>query len=596
MKIVEANIIEFLEKKVQYQIPIYQRNYSWKEDNCERLLDDIIAVAEDEKRSHHFLGSIIYMSCDETQNISALRKYYVIDGQQRLTSLSLLLVALRDYAKEQLSEEECCGSEFPFDELEDYLINPRYFDDDHYKVKLIDEDFVVYKSLLNNRKLPDGVTYSQVFKNYNIFLTLLRKSKVAPSTVFSGIKKLKIGDISLVADDNAQLVFETVNSTGKSLSIPDKIRNFVLMNVEPSLQRKIYTDYWRPMELQFGLDSQGTNNFKYFFHYYTGVILKTKIPKYYYDTFKSYYLGLNSDETEKAVEEISRFAKYYKKLLVSSATSSGIEKLLYNIKSTRQLQETPAVLAIYDNYEQERLSYKDASKMLKLIESYIVRRQLCGIPSNSTGEAYVTMLKNTDSLEKFIECLFNLTDKQRFPTDDELYRVLRTANIYEDFKGDVKELLNRLEIYKNKDYIRTDSHTIEHIMPQTIVSHEDLYAKENLSDEEKEKRDWAIDLGEEWKRISETYTHTIGNLTITGYNSELQNYRFKVKRDAEDESNGKRYGYKFTPINISSSLSKLDTWGEEEILARAKEMTDIIVKIWEYPVSPDNIGTRMQKQ
>lgn len=586
MNIVGGDISSFLGEKAQYQIPIYQRKYQWEKSHCERLLDDIIAVANDEKRKKHFIGSIIYMSIDEAQNVSGLKKYYVIDGQQRLTTLSIFLVALGRYVEEYLSDEELKKSKITLDALkEDYLVNKRFKEDgdDYYKVRLTDEDFDVYKSLINDQSLPEDIEYSQVFENYKTFLNCMKKSNVNPSIIFAGFNKLAIGDVSLVPDDNAQLVFETVNSTGLELSVPDKIRNFVLMGATPEMQKKIYNTYWHPMELLFGLDKQGVKEFENFFYYYVGILTKAKMESDYYDVFKRYFLSIENSEVENEIAKIKRFAKHYKKWLDSDIKSEEIEKIFFNIKQTGQWKVTPVVLLIYDNYTTGILSKDDASSMLEYIESYIIRRKLCGIAANSSGDAYVTFLKNVESKESFINGFKYLTEAQRFPTDEELFRVLRTANIYQDYKGNVRTLLERMEMSLNKDYSHNELHTIEHIMPQTVESHDDLYARTDISDEEKENRDWATDLGKEWKRIHDTYVHTIGNLSLTGYNTEYKNYRFIIKRDAEKEESGKRYGYKYSSINLSSSLAKLEQWGETEIIERAKEMTEIIIKIWGYP-------------
>lgn len=583
MKIVEGEISRFLEGKVQYQIPIYQRKYSWGKEECERLLEDVIKVAEDEKRSSHFIGSIIYMAPEGWQNESALKKYQVIDGQQRLTTISILLLALGDYSQEVLSSNDITNSDLSSEAIkEDYLINKRFSDDDYYKLKLTEEDFVVYKSLLSKRTLPDGVQSSQLYENYLTFLKNMRIVKKAPATIFAGINKLKIGDISLVPDDNAQLVFETVNSTGLSLSAPDKIRNFILMNLDENKQKEIYNEYWHPMELRFGLHKAGIKDFNDFFFYYTSILTQEKGSSDYYKTFKAYYLGVAADEIEIAVKNMVRYSKHYKRWLDAEEYSIGIDRLLFNLKSTGQWKVIPTVMQVVDNLENGILTMNDAKLILKYIEAYIIRRQLCRLPSNSAGEAYASMQRSVGTVNEFAECLHSLTEKQRIPSDEELYKTLKTISLYGDFPG-LRSVLDRMEEYINKDYCHNDDHSIEHIMPQKIESEEDLYARTDLSAEEKEKRNWAGDLGDDWKIVHDTYCDTIGNLTLTGYNTEYKNYRFLLKRDMQEKENGICYGYKQTCIHLSASLATKEKWGEEEILERAKEMTDIIISIWPDP-------------
>ena len=583
MKIIEGEISRLLEGKVQYQIPIYQRKYSWEKEHCERLLEDIIKVAEDEKRSSHFIGSIIYMAPDGWQNESALKKYQVIDGQQRLTTISLLLIALGDYSQEVLPPDDTVHSGLlPEAIKEDYLINKRFTDDDYYKLKLTEEDFNVYKSLLSKRALPDGVQSSQLYDNYLTFLKNMRTLQKAPATIFAGINKLKIGDISLVPEDNAQLVFETVNSTGLRLSETDKIRNFMMMNLDENKQKELYNEYWHPMELRFGLDRAGIKDFNNFFYYYASILTQEEGSSDYYTTFKAYYLGAAADEIETAIKNMARYSKHYKRWLDSQEHSVGIDRLLFNLKSTGQWKDIPAVIQVVDNLENGILTGHDAKLILNYIEAYIIRRQLCRLPSNRIGAAYISMQKNVCTVNEFVECLHSLTEKQRMPSDDELYKKLKTIPLYGDFSG-LRSVLDRMEESMNKDYCHNSNHSIEHIMPQTIESEEDLYARTDLTAKEKEERDWAGDLGADWKTVHDTYCNTIGNLTLTGYNPNYQNCRFLVKRDKQDKENGICYGYKQTCIHLSASLATKEKWGEEEILERAKEMTDIIISIWPYP-------------
>mgnify|MGYP005780714845 CR=1 FL=1 len=579
MKIVEGEINRFLEGKVQYQIPIYQRKYSWEKEHCEKLLKDIIKVAEDEKRSSHFIGSIIYMAPEGWQNESALKKYQVIDGQQRLTTIALLLLALGDYAQEVLPSNEVLHLGISPEAIkEDYLINKRFSDDDYYKLKLTEEDFVVYKSLLSRRTLPDGIQTSRLYENYLTFLKCLRAAQKAPATIFAGINKLKIGDISLVPDDNAQLVFETVNSTGLQLPASDKIRNFILMNFEKNTQDEMYNDYWHPMELRLGLD-----NFNSFFFYYTSILTQAKMENDYYPIFKEHFLGASAEEMKTAVKDVARYSRHYKRWLDTNEHSAGIDRLLFNIKNTKQWKVTPVIMKVMDNLESDILSVEGAKQILKYIETYILRRQLCHLPSNSVGDAYLSMQRHVQTVNEFIECLHSLTEAQRVPSDEELYRTLKTMPLYSCFSSGLRNVLDRMEAYFNKDYCHNRDHSIEHIMPQKIQSEEELEARSDLSPEEKEKSNWAKDLGEDWKNIHDTYCDTIGNLTLTGYNSPYHNYRFRVKQNISDKVNGICYGYKQTCIHLSASLATKEKWGEEEILARAKEMTDIIVALWPYP-------------
>lgn len=278
MKAVNVDFVDFIGTKAQYLVPIYQRKYSWELVDCKRLFDDIINAAKDSKRPCHFIGSIIYLAKDEIQHASAIKEYLVIDGQQRLTTLALLLLALGRYTLRKCTANGVEDSNLPTSLdaiMEDYLVNKREQGDLYFKMKLGDEDFSNYKLLLKKTNEVDLETHlgSRIFVNYNYFLSRMERERIAPQTIFEGIKKLVVIDTCLAPEDNPQLVFETVNSTGRELTVPDKIRNFILMTVSPADQNRLYADYWHPMELSLGVTTRGEEwRFSTFFKYYMSVV------------------------------------------------------------------------------------------------------------------------------------------------------------------------------------------------------------------------------------------------------------------------------------------------------------------------------------
>ena len=225
MKALDTQLTKFMGSELQYYVPLYQRKYSWKREQCEKLLDDIVKVARDSSRPCHFIGSVIYLARDDAQHASAVKEYLVIDGQQRLTTLSILLLALGDYTREKIvADDEYSKSPTALEKImRKYLINEDESGDLYYKIKLNAEDFIAYKKLIDDRKKPDSIMYSRIFDNYNTIIEMMRKKGILPQIIFEGIKKLALVDICLVPEDNAQLVFETVNSTGLPLTAPDKI-------------------------------------------------------------------------------------------------------------------------------------------------------------------------------------------------------------------------------------------------------------------------------------------------------------------------------------------------------------------------------------
>ena len=564
MKAVHNEFTKLLAAEAQFCVPIYQRKYSWKKKNCVKLLSDIIQASKDTKRPCHFIGSVIYMASDDSQQASALKEYLVIDGQQRLTTLSILLLALSDYTKRKIPDAVEYGKAVThYDKISRrYLINEYETGDMYYKVRLNEEDFYAYKKLINKREKPDDIKNSKIFENYSILYKAMVESKESPQVIFDGIKKLMLVDICLVPEDNAQLVFETVNSTGLPLSTADKIRNFLLMTVEPSKQTQLYTDYWHPMEKDLGMESGNTNEFENFFNYYMTAVMKKQLVGDYYEQFKDYYTDNVSVGTETIVRQIRQYSKFYKRW--KEATTGRIDGVLAKVRKTGQFKITPAVLTILASLEENDLTEDDAIAILTMIESYWMRRTICALPTNTAGPVCLTMLKSLDAPDTFRTAIENLTWAQRMPKDDEVINTLKTLKIYSLSSPRTKTILDTLENNKRKEYIPTKEYTIEHIMPQT------------LSD------NWKTNLGTDYETVHNTYLHTLGNLTLTGYNSEYQNKCFIEKMEYTDKD-GNKIGYRHTPIKISSYLTNQTVWGKDQILARTERLANELIQIWKYP-------------
>lgn len=569
MKAVNNEFTKLLAAEAQFCVPIYQRKYSWKKKNCIKLLSDIIKVSKDTKRPWHFIGSVIYLAKDDSQHASAVKEYLVIDGQQRLTTLSILLLALSDYTKREITDAaEYAKAATNYDKISRrYLINEDETGDIFYKVRLNEEDFYAYKKLLDKREKPDDINSSKIFENYNILYNAMVESKESPQHIFDGIKKLMLVDICLVPEDNAQLVFETVNSTGLPLSTADKIRNFLLMTVEPSKQSQLYTDYWHPMEKDLGMESGNTTEFENFFNYYLTAVLKKQLIGDYYEQFKDYYTDEISvgTETETIVKQIRQYSKFYKRW--KEPATGPIDRALAKVHKTGQFKITPVVLTIMAYLEENSLTEEDAIDILTIMESYWMRRTICALPTNTAGPVCLSMLKSLDYPDKLVsfkKTIKNLTWAQRMPKDDEIINTLKTLKIYSLNSSRTKNILDTLENNNRKEYVPTKEYTIEHIMPQT------------LSDS------WKAELGKDYETIHDTYLHTLGNLTLTGYNSEYQNKRFSEKMECTDKS-GNKIGYRHTPIKISSHLTTQTVWGENQILERAEQLANELTQIWEYP-------------
>lgn len=566
----KSELTKFMSSEAQYYVPIYQRRYSWGKEHCLKLLSDIIKISKDVNRPCHFLGSVIYLAKDNVQHASAVKEYLVIDGQQRLTTLSLLLLALGDYTRSYIKDDEEYGKSVTnLDKLmRKYLVNEDETDDLYYKIRLNVEDFTSYKSLINKRVLPDGIEVSKIFTNYNTLLSEMQKLKVEPQVIFDGIKKLLLVDICLVPEDNAQLVFETVNTTGMQLSTADKIRNFLLMSVPPTKQTQLFNDYWHPMEEELDMASGNTKVFEAFFVYYMTAVTKKQIIGDYYEQFKDYYADNSSLGAEQIVKQIRQYSKLYKRWREADKTTGRINQALSKVSATGQFKITPAILKLLVDNENGVITDDDVIEILNIIEAYWMRRKVCHLPTNTAGPVCLSMLKclyEIDKVNSFKESIRNLTWAQRMPQDWEMENILLKLEIYSINNGTTKMILDKLENNKRKEYIPTEEYTIEHIMPQTL------------------NKAWKEDLGAEADKIHTTYLHTLGNLTLTGYNSEYQNKRFIEKKECKDKE-GNNIGYKHTPIKISHSLTNLNQWGEEEIVKRCKSLVTILNQIWKYPM------------
>lgn len=554
---------KFMGTEVQYFVPIYQRKYSWNSANCLKLLDDIVKVAQDNPRPCHFLGSIIYLAKTDYQHASAAKQYMVIDGQQRLATMSILLIALADYTQAYIKDTARLRvAETSFERLSDrYLVNRFEEGDMYYKIRLNDEDFDTYKQLFKTREKPRGQQSTLIFDNYSALLRKMLAYGLPPQTIFEGIKKLVLVDICLVPGDNAQLVFETVNSTGLPLSTADKIRNYILMSLSPTEQTNIYNEYWHPMELTLGLNKNFSDTFDDFFRYYMSVVTGKQIPNDYYEIFKDYYYTRRIIGTVALVREICDYAGVYKKWITATERGDEIDRKLAVIRSTGQLKITPVIMLLLSEINKGHLSHRDAYKILCIIETYFMRRSICALPANTAGPVCLSMLrsiKGPDYISTFLNNLEHLTYGQRLPDNDEMRAILRVAPIYSQNASRTKSLLDILENFNRKEHLSTSEYTIEHIMPQ------------KLSEE------WLDDLGETAEDIHKKYLHTLGNLTLSGYNSEYRNFPFSVKRDMDN-------GYRHSPVRLNRSLCYLEKWGENEILERADKFIDEIISIWEYP-------------
>lgn len=555
MKATEAKLLEFLKKSPQFVIPIYQRTYSWTERECRQLWDDIIRTGRNDNVSAHFVGSIVYVEKGLYQ-VSSQSPLLVIDGQQRLTTVTLLINAL----VQALGDKEPLDG-FSARKLRNYyLLNPEEDGERHYKLILSQTDKDSLIAILNTTEQPKDYSI-RITENFKFFQDLVAGYKDNLAAICKGLAKLVIVDISLNRDqDNPQLIFESMNSTGRELSQADLIRNFILMGLEPTLQNKLYEQYWRPMELGFGQKAYADDFDSFMRHYLT---LKTgNIPKVgeVYDAFKQFALPFKARE-EELVSNVRDFARYYCAIALGAEKDAELKLGFHDIRELKVDVAYPFLLELYGDYATGVLSKEDLVQAARLVESYVFRRAVCAIPTNSMNKTFATFgrsLKKDRYLESIQATFLLLPSYRRIPSDDEFERDIQNKDLY-NFRSR-SYWLRRLENHGRKERVPVDEYTIEHILPQN----------ENMSDS------WKSDLGPEWERIQKTYLHTLGNLTLTGYNSEYSDRPFSEKRDMPG-------GFAQSPLRLNESLRTLPKWDEAEIRNRAASLANKTLGVWSMP-------------
>ncbi len=533
-------------QKNQLVIPIYQRLYSWEKEQCKQLWDDIIKIGGDDKMDGHFIGSILYVLDGITHSDNAL---LIIDGQQRLTTITLLLIALRNHLSDEVKRKE----------IEDcYLINSDKDGDKKFRLILSESDKDTLLSLIDKDRRKPSEPSSKIVENFKLFEEWLRKNTNKLETIFKGLEKLMIVEIALEkGKDDPQLIFESMNSKGMELAQTDLIRNYIVMETEIEKQEGFYNKYWRAMEEDFKQDKKLFDRFVR--HYLT--IKTRKIPNInkVYVALKDYWQKERKG-IEDLLKDLQKYCGYFCRIVFKKEDDKDLNKALGFLVDLERDVIYPLLLELYSDYSDGVLSKDDFISIIYLIESYICRRTVCGIFSSGLNKLFPSFTKHIQKDEYFksLEAHFLLLkNNQRFPNNDEFKDCFITINFY-NLKEKKEYFFKRLENFDTKEPVNTQECTIEHIMPQTLTE------------------EWEKDLGENFQEIHNKYLHTIGNLTLTGYNSKYSNKSFQEKRDMEK-------GFKDSPLRLNQGLRDLESFGEEEIKKRANDLADLALKIWTYP-------------
>ncbi len=484
MKAEDIQITRLLDGAKQFIVPVFQRDYSWGTKHCEQLWQDVMRVGTDQTAKGHFIGSVVYIAAEDIS--AGVTRWLLIDGQQRLTTITLLLIALRNVLKSRPT----AGLLSP-EELEDYFLRNRHGKDVlRYKLHLRRRDHDTLVSLIDSKENPE-LGSERIQENYNF---LFDRVVACPDleSVYGGIRKLVVVDVSLSrGQDDPQMIFESLNSTGLDLTQSDLIRNFVLMGLREDLQTRLYREYWQPIENDFG--RRYRSDFDKFVRDFLTLQLRPSKPfksDQIYVHFRNYFRGENNElRAEQKLSDLRRFGRYY------VAFSFGQEKRLKLKEALSRLVRlgeiaSPVVLFLYDCFDRaQTLSEDDFVCALELLESYVFRRSVCNMQSKSLGQIFTNLahrIKESQPLESFKVALARQPPKRRFPSNAEFRDSLENRNVYE--MQNCTYLFDRLENFQTNERIDTSSFTIEHVLPQN----------------EELRPEWRTMLGPDWKHVQQT--------------------------------------------------------------------------------------------
>ena len=560
MKASEKKIKDlFSEAKTFFAIPVYQRDYNWQEKHCKQLFEDILNAGKDKDITSHFIGSIVYIH-EGVYGIGE-KEFYVIDGQQRMITITLLHIAL--YHKLKQSREEYADEIYEL-----YLVNK--FSKRDIKLKLLppEENLNILNKILKE-KLEELENYQDrnIVKNYKFFREIISGYLDEEiDNLLAGLDKIIYVDIALEKDkDDPQKIFESLNSTGLDLSQGDLIRNYILMDLEREKQNSVYKNLWVPIEnnCKISIGNEIKNYVSDFIRDY--LTLKSgKIPSKpkVFEEFKEFY----SNDFDIKLEDIKKFSEEDAHIIKpDTERDKEIRTELENLKVLDQTVINTFLIGVLRDYRESKISKNEILNILKLLQSYLWRRFITEKPSNALNKIfqgmYLKILKDGRYYETLEESLLN----QNFPTDEELKEALKTKNVYKD-KEKLRYVFKQLENHNHNELIdfENDKITIEHIFPQ------------------KPNKSWKEKYSDDELKEMKIFKDTISNLTLTGSNSKLGNKSFLEKRDDEI------HGYKNSKLYLNKYLSKLNEWNLSSMEGRFENIFESIVRVWKRPENSEN--------
>lgn len=561
MKGSETPLLAFLEgAKKRFVIPVYQRNYDWKRDNCKQLFDDLVNLIT-KKKSSHFFGCIV--SYAPTKN-----EIVLIDGQQRITTVSLIMIAMVNAIKSCAVNTD---DSTLINQIEDYLIDKYSKEERKIRLKPFRQDCEAFDRLIY-KKEEDYIAESKVTINYRYFYDrIVNERNITVDELFEAIEDLMIIDIELEPQrgDDPQLIFESLNSTGLDLTESDKIRNFILMGLDTDVQERYYDEYWNKIEKLCGNDLDG-----FVRNYLTIKIGLIPNIRNIYAVFKDYIRTNGIENIEEVLSDMLAYAKVYESIISFTLGSDKANEIARRLFVMEFSVVHPFLMAYLVYANSCGLPVSETEIVLETIETLIFRRLSCDLPANALNKIFATLhnsvLKHKGINDSYSSVMIYLLENRRIttilPRDEEFIKGFTTKNIYA-MRGKYKEyIFDRLEngyskevndVIKNMEDSRL---TIEHIMPQKLTNA------------------WREELGDRADAIHETWLHTIANLTLTGYNSNYSNRTFQEKKTMAN-------GFEESGLRLNQYIAKFDNWTETELKLRKEELAKKAIEIWKYPVT-----------
>ena len=556
MHAIDRQFTHIINGTTQFVIPVFQRDYSWTEVQCEQMWTDIIQAAKQVEGPGHFLGSFVYMATDD--NTAGFTRWLIVDGQQRLTTLMILLIALRDYMEETNFPET---DEGPTPARIDGNFLSNAYESGSRKQKLIlrRNDEEILTGLLN-KKHPDKEVTHKIIENYDYFKSRLKDSDV--EMVYAGVNRLVVVDVALDRKtDNPQLVFESLNSTGLDLTSADLVRNFVLLSIEEKEQTRLYEEYWSPLEQCFAANVYAIDNFiRDYVAARTGATRQSRSKDIYYEFRDAFNRFVEIDgDIETTLTDMLSKAGAYSAFVAGNSPDTELARSLFRV---RRLTEVPAILIMRLHHlftDSDSLPKAEFIEALGLIESFVLRRAVCRIQSRNFWSYFAAMSKRIGEENPLLDlkvALARLTESYRFPSDEEFSTALKTVDLY-DLRV-CKVVLDGLENYGNNEPSDTSTYSIEHILPQN----------QNLPS------GWREMLGIEWEEIQSSRLHKLGNLTLTGYNSTYSDRPFDEKKIIEG-------GFNQSSVRLNQYVREQSVWTDQEIDIRTSDLASRSLEIWQ---------------